>query len=66
MHLVKGNLLLLRMKKHSEESIALLIAAASNREHPPVPGLVVMITDLTTNETAKYPSIRKAAAFSRC
>jgi NUMOD3 motif/NUMOD1 domain len=46
-------------KKHSEESLILLKAAATNRDKLPVPGLEV--TDLDTKITTIYKSIREAA-----
>jgi len=48
-------------KTHTEESLAQMKAAAVNRLKPPVPGLEVEITDLITNITTIYDSIRKAA-----
>lgn len=48
-------------KKHSEKSIILLKAAAAKRIKTPVSGVEVEITDLQTNLTTTYPSIRKAA-----
>lgn len=48
-------------KTHSEKSLALLKAAAANREKTPVPGIEVEITDLETKLTTAYESIRKAA-----
>ena len=48
-------------KKHSEEAIASLRFAATNRTKPAVPGIEVEITDLETNITTTYASIRKAA-----
>lgn len=44
-----------------EKSLALLKAAAANREKTPVPGIEVEITDLETKLTTTYESIRKAA-----
>lgn len=48
-------------KTHSEEALALIKAAAKNREKPPVPGIEVDITDLETKLTTTYDSVRKAA-----
>jgi group I intron endonuclease len=48
-------------KKHSEETIASLRLAAANRTKLPVQGVEVEITDLVTNLTTSYESIRKAA-----
>lgn len=61
MHLVKGEANPFLGKKHSEDSLALLRAAASDRVHVPVPGLKVEITDLETNVVTSYDSVRKAA-----
>lgn len=49
-------------KTHSEKSLALLRVAAKNRKKLPVPGIEVEITDLETNITTTYESIRKAAS----
>lgn len=49
-------------KKHTEESLALLRAIAQNRESHPVPGLKVQVTDLETDITTIYNSIRAAVA----
>ena len=49
-------------KTHSEKSLALLIVAAKNRKKLPVPGIEVEITDLESNITTTYESIRKAAS----
>lgn len=48
-------------KKHTKKSLTLLKSAAANRIKPPVPGIEVEITDLETNLTITYESIRKAA-----
>jgi group I intron endonuclease len=48
-------------KKHSEEAIASLRLAGRSRTQPAVPGIEVEITDIETNITTTYPSIRKAA-----
>lgn len=48
-------------KTHSEEALALIRAAALNREKSSVPGIEVDITDLETKLTNTYDSIRKAA-----
>ena len=48
-------------KKHSEKSLALLRTAARNRKKLPVPGLKVEVTDLKSNQTLTYDSIRNAA-----
>ena len=48
-------------KTHSEEALALIRAAALNREKPSVPGLEVEISDLQTKLTTTYDSVRKAA-----
>jgi len=48
-------------KTHSEEALALIRAAALNREKSSVPGMEVEITDLQTKLTTTYDSIRKAA-----
>jgi hypothetical protein len=47
-------------KRHTETSLALLSAAAKLRP-PSVPGIQVEVTDLETNSTITYESIRKAA-----
>ena len=49
-------------KTHSEKSLALLRVAAKNRKKLPVPGIEVEITDLESNITTTYESIRKAAS----
>lgn len=48
-------------KTHSDQSLALIKAAANNRIKSAVPGLEVEITDLETKLTTTYESIRKAA-----
>lgn len=48
-------------KNHSEESLELIRNARANRVRSPVPGIEVEITDLETNITTKYESIRLAA-----
>ena len=48
-------------KKHSKDSIALIKAAALNRQNLPKPGFEVEITDLETKITTSFNSIRKAA-----
>jgi len=48
-------------KTHSDQSLALIKAAAKNRVKSGVPGLEVEITDLETKLTTTYESIRKAA-----
>lgn len=48
-------------KKHSEKSLALLSIVAKNRKILPVPGFKVEVTDLQTNQTTAYDSIRSAA-----
>lgn len=48
-------------KKHSEETIASFRLAARNRTKPAIPGIEVEITDIETNITTTYASIRKAA-----
>jgi hypothetical protein len=48
-------------KTHTEENKAILSAAPKNRLTPAVPGIQVEITDLDTNLTTTYDSIRKAA-----
>jgi group I intron endonuclease len=48
-------------KRHSEETINILKDIAANRSKPPVPGIEVEITDVKTNITTKYSSIRLAA-----
>lgn len=48
-------------KKHNPETIKKLKEIAYNREHLPVSGLEVEITDLETKITTVYSSIRKAA-----
>jgi len=48
-------------KTHSEEALALIRAAALNREKSSVPGMEVEITDLQTKLTTTYDSVRKAA-----
>jgi group I intron endonuclease len=48
-------------KTHTEDSLALIKAAAANRLEPGVPGIEVEITDLETKVTSVYDSIRKAA-----
>jgi group I intron endonuclease len=48
-------------KKHTEKSLALLRTAAKNRKKLPVPGIKVEITDIETNQTTTYDSIRSAA-----
>ena len=48
-------------KKHSDNSIALIKAAALNRQALPKPGLEVEILDLETKLTTIYNSVRKAA-----
>lgn len=48
-------------KKHSEEAIASLRLAGRSRTQPAVPGIEVEITDIETNITTTYASIRKAA-----
>jgi len=48
-------------KKHTKESLVLLRAVAQNRESHPVPGLKVEVTDLETDITTTYNSIRAAA-----
>lgn len=49
-------------KKHSKEAIASLSYAASSRTKQPKAGVEVKITDLHTNITTVYESIRKAAS----
>ena len=48
-------------KCHTESSLALLSNAAKNRLTLPVPGLQVEVTNIETNITIRYDSIRKAA-----
>lgn len=48
-------------KKHDLKTLERFKEIASNREHLPVPGLEVEITDLENNTTVVYDSIRKAA-----
>lgn len=48
-------------KKHNEETLSGIRAAAANRIKTPVPGIEVEITDLETKLTTTYESIRKAA-----
>ncbi|GBT68141.1 hypothetical protein M6KS0526p2_2735 [Staphylococcus aureus] len=50
-------------KKHSSETIEVLKHIAQNRKHIPVKGLEVEITDLETNTTNVFSSIRDAAKF---
>jgi group I intron endonuclease len=48
-------------KKHTDEAKLAIRTAALNRDKYPVPGIIVDITDLETNITTSYDSIRKAA-----
>jgi hypothetical protein len=48
-------------KKHTDEAKFAIRTAALNRDKDPVPGIIVDITDLETNITTSYDSIRKAA-----
>lgn len=48
-------------KRHTESSLALLSNAAKNRLTLPVPGIQVEVTNIETNITITYDSVRKAA-----
>nr|YP_009254031.1 hypothetical protein [Hypomyces aurantius]ANC62717.1 hypothetical protein [Hypomyces aurantius] len=50
-------------KKHTAENIERFREIAINREHTPVKGLEVEITDIETNTVTVHSSVREAAKF---